>query len=179
MVSKWQLKRRQRSEAQLQRAAAAATSASEIPEASRVEAFLFFPLQHFFEPFSLVHVRFPTLLCSPPPPPPYTLGFSAGELPAWPQRRCICLQHSRFGSALFLRPFAGVTAEWEQGMPLPHVPLPRPDPPPLVGDHLLISSFALASPPASFFAVLQLLEPSLLCDSPHRPLSRERRCGQR
>ena len=113
------------------------------------------------------------------PPPPYTLGFSAGELPAWPQRRCICLQHSRFGSALFLRPFAGVTAEWEQGMPLPHVPLPHPDPPPLVGDHLLISSFALASPPASFFAVLQLLEPSLLCDSPHRPLSRERRCGQR
>ena len=120
VVSKWQLKRRQRSEAQLQRAAAAATSASEIPEASRVEAFFFFPLQHFFEPFSLIHVRFPTFLCSPPPPtpPPFTLGFSAGKLPAWPQRRCICLQRSRFGSALFLRPFAGFTAECEQGMPL-------------------------------------------------------------
>ena len=51
----------------------------------------------------------------------------------------------------FCGPLQGSRPSVSRECPLPHVPLPHPDPPPLVGDHLLISSFALTSPPASFF----------------------------
>ncbi|CAM9308583.1 unnamed protein product, partial [Rangifer tarandus platyrhynchus] len=51
----------------------------------------------------------------------------------------------------FCSPLRGSRPSVSRECPYPHMSLPHPDRPPLVGDHLLISSFALASPPASFF----------------------------
>lgn len=106
--------------AQLQRAAEAATSASENSGSISSWSFLFPPRQHFFEPFSLI-LWISTFLCSlytPPPHLPYSLGFSAGKLPGLASKVLYLLAAEPFCSALFLQPFAGFTAKCE-GMPLP------------------------------------------------------------
>ena len=121
-----------------------------IPEASRVEAFFFFSPAAFLRTLFFDTREISDFLLFSPPTPPYTLGFSAGKLPAWPQRRYICCCTAISVWHCFCSPLQGSRPSVSRECPYPHMPLPHPDPPPLAGDHLLISSSALASPPASF-----------------------------
>ena len=151
VVSKWQLKRRQRSEAQLQRAAAAAyISIRKFRKQLELKLFFFFSPAAFLRTLFFDTREISDFLLFSPPTPPYTLGFSAGKLPAWPQRRYICCCTAISVWHCFCSPLQGSRPSVSRECPYPHMPLPHPDPPPLAGDHLLISSSALASPPASF-----------------------------